>query len=127
MLGPFGSELQRENRRDRLSPPFFRLAYVREGVDPASPRKLLLGALHYLTVALIAVAIGTFVASAGFRSTFAAVFLGGLLGSDFITIGEPVWFHLPWDYTRGVIVFEVISWLLLAVLVARLVRPLGRI
>src|SRR5207237_4437612 len=36
--------------------PFYRLSYVREGVNPNSPAKLLLGTLHYATVAAIAVA-----------------------------------------------------------------------
>jgi hypothetical protein len=30
--------------------PFYRLSYVREGVDPNSPGKLALGCLHYLAV-----------------------------------------------------------------------------
>ena len=33
------------------SGPFYRLNYLREGVDPNSPGKLLVGSLHYVTVA----------------------------------------------------------------------------
>ena len=34
--------------------PFYRLSYVKEGIDPSSPRKLLIGCLHYLSVAGLA-------------------------------------------------------------------------
>lgn len=97
--------------------PFFRLSYVKEGVDPSSPRKLLIGCLHYLSVSVLA----TFLLwLAGPRSRcqgWAVVFVGGLLGSNLITIGDPVWFHLPWDYSRAVLLYEVIAWLLLGLAV----------
>jgi hypothetical protein len=44
-----------------------------------------------------------------FGRKFGAIVLAGLLGSDFITIGDPVWFHMLWDYTRGVLLFEIVS------------------
>jgi hypothetical protein len=104
--------------RQHKAGPFFRLSYVREGVDPSSPGKLLLGCLHYLTVAGLATAV---IGLAGQRSLVrrgAVVFLGGLLGSNLITLGDPLWFHLPWDYTAGVLLYEAVAWLVLGATVA---------
>jgi len=99
--------------------PFYRLSYVREGVDPDSAGKLLVGTFHYLTVAALAVGLAV-LAGPRRRRRFAIVALAGLLGSDFITIGDPVWFHMPWDYVRGVLVYEAVSWIALAAVAARL-------
>jgi hypothetical protein len=103
------------------SGPFFQLSYVREGVDPNSPGKLALGCLHYLLVAAIAVALVLVSGSTTFIHRFGVVVLGGLIGSIFITVGDPIWFHLPWDYARAVLLYEVVAWLLLGAVVARLV------
>jgi len=100
--------------------PFFQLSYVREGVDPNSPGKLALGCLHYLFVAAIAVALVRMSGSTTFIRRFGVVVLGGLIGSVFITIGDPIWFHLPWDYAQAVLLYEVVTWLLLGAVVARL-------
>jgi hypothetical protein len=100
--------------------PFFRLSYVSEGVDPSSPRKLLIGTLHYLTVAVVATALVWLAGAHSFVRTWTIVFVGGLLGSNFITLGDPVWFHLPWDFTRGVLFYEVVAWLLLGLTLATL-------
>ena len=99
--------------------PFYRLSYVREGVDPNSPRKLLLGTLHYVTVAALGVVLAI-LAGPAFSRRLAVVIVAGLLGSDFITVGDPVWFHMPWDYTRGVLVYEIVAWTLLGLCIARL-------
>ena len=100
------------------SGPFFRLSYVREGVDPSSPRKLLIGTLHYLSVAGLATALVWLAGSNSFGRAWAVVFVGGLLGSNLITVGDPVWFHLPWDYARGVLLYEGVAWFLLGLAVA---------
>jgi len=104
--------------------PFYRLSYVREGVNPNSAAKLILGTLHYVTVAAIAVALAMLAGPRPGRR-FAIVLLAGLLGSDFITVGDPVWFHMPWDYVRGVLLYEVASWALLAAIAARLAPRAG--
>lgn len=98
--------------------PFYRLSYVREGVDPNSPGKLVLGCLHYLAVAAIAVGLVMVSRAPSFGRRFSLVLLGGLLGTLFITLGDPIWFHLPWDYTRGVVLFELVAWALLGGMVA---------
>jgi hypothetical protein len=100
--------------------PFYRLSYVREGIDPNSPGKLILGCLHYLAVATIAVGLVLVSRTASFGRRLALVTLGGLLGTLFITLGDPIWFHLPWDYTLGVLLYELVAWALLGSIVARL-------
>jgi hypothetical protein len=54
---------------------------------------------------------------------FSLVLLAGLIGSVFITVGDPIWFHLPWDYARAVLLYEVVSWILLGSVVAKLAPP----
>ncbi|MEX2260685.1 MAG: hypothetical protein WD696_01975 [Bryobacteraceae bacterium] len=116
---------QRFLEQHRLG-PFFRLSYVREGVDPQSPRKLLLGVVHDLSVALIA-ALLLWVANPASRlRSFAIVFLAGLLGSNFHMVGDPVWFHMPWDYSMGVLFYDVVSWGLLGLTGSLLWRPLPK-
>ncbi len=102
--------------------PFFLLMYIREGVDPNSPGKLLGGVLHYVTVALLAVLLLWLAGAKSFMRRAGLVFIAGLLGTNFITLANPIWFHLPWDYTLGNALFEVVSWLLLAVVTAAIVR-----
>lgn len=108
-------------RQQHESGPFYRLSYVREGVDPASKVKLALGILHYLAVSAIAVALAV-LCGGSFAARFGSVLLGGLLGSSFITFGDFIWFHMPMDYIRGVLLFEGVSWMLLGLVVARLTR-----
>ena len=98
--------------------PFYRLSYVRAGVDPNSPAKLALGTLHYLIVAILAVGIVLISDATRFARRFLLVLGAGLLGSIFITLGDPIWFHMPWDYTRAVLLYEMVAWVLLAVVVA---------
>lgn len=103
--------------------PFYKLSYIKEGVDPNSPAKLTIGCLHYLTVAAIAVGILSLVQSMSLLVRVAVVFLSGLMGTNFISAGDPVWFHLPWDYAGGSILYETVSWLLLGIVTGLLVKP----
>jgi len=102
------------------SGPFFRLSYVREGVDPNSPAKLAVGCLHYLLVAALATALVVASSRTTYLRRFSLVLLGGSIGSIFITVGDPIWFHMPWDYAQAVLLYEVISWILLGGVVAKL-------
>jgi hypothetical protein len=46
-----------------------------------------------------------------------------LLGSVFITMGDPIWFHLHWDYARAILLYEIVSWILQDSVVAKLAPP----
>lgn len=98
--------------------PFYMLMYIREGVDPNSPGKLLLGVVHYIVVALLAVLLLSIVRLPAYWPRVATIFLAGLIGSIFITLGNPIWFHLPWDYTLGNLLYEGVSWLILGLTTA---------
>ncbi len=97
--------------------PFFKISYVREGANPSSPAKLMIGSLHNLVVACVATALLLLAAPAlsSFGQRFALVFMAGAMGSIFIQAGDPIWFHLPWDYVAGALVYEFVSWALLGV------------
>src|SRR5437868_684146 len=125
---PWPRRTKEEFRRfvaQHKSGPFYRVSFVREGVDPSSPRKILAGCALDLAVSAAAVALLA-MAGAGGGSPgrrFLIVFIAGLLGSLFITVGDPVWFHMPWDYVRGVLVYELVSLFLLAATLAWLAKP----
>jgi hypothetical protein len=108
------------------SGPFYRLSYVREGVDPNSPVKLLIGTLHYLSVAAVAVVIVVLAGQPSFLRRVTIVVLAGALGSIFVTLGDRVWFHMPWDHVRAALLYELVSWTLLALVVAALVPSAAR-
>jgi hypothetical protein len=100
--------------------PFFKLSYVAEGIDPQSPGKMLRGIGLYILIGFIAtalLAIARLAPQARLRSA-AAVFLGGVMGTLMIQVGDPVWFHLPWDYVAGNLVFELVAWAMLGAAVA---------
>lgn len=103
------------------SGPYYRLSYVKEGVDPASKLKLAIGTLHFFGVAALAVALAV-LTGGSFAARFGAVLLGGLLGTSFITVGDSIWFHMPMDYIRGALLYEAVAWILLGLVVARLTR-----
>jgi hypothetical protein len=105
--------------------PFFELRYVAEGVDPQSPAKMIRGFLHYLLISLLAAGLLRLTSAAlpVFWKRALAVFLAGMLGTLFIRLGDPIWFHVPWDYASGVLVYEVIAWLLLACVLAGIMKP----
>ncbi len=98
--------------------PFYKLSYIREGVDPNSPRKLTIGCLQYASVAAMAVAMLWIIRSPSFPRRASAVFLGGMMGTNLISLGDPVWFHLPWDYALGSLLYETVAWLLVATVTA---------
>jgi hypothetical protein len=108
------------------SGPFYRLSYVRQGVDPNSASKILKGTLQTFLTALFGVSIAFLAGSTNAVNRFAVVFLAGLIGSLYITVGDLVWFHLPWDNARGVLVFQIVSWALMAAMCARFLHSRSR-
>jgi hypothetical protein len=105
------------------SGPFYRLSFVREGVDPNSVRKILVGCFHYFVVAGVSVLLLLVTRPRTLMRRVCTVLLAGMIGSIFITVGDPIWFHMPWDYVRGELLYEVVAWLLLGVTVSVIVGP----
>lgn len=105
--------------------PFFKLSYVAEGVDPQSPRKMLLGLVHNYCVALLAACLLGLALPAlpRLRQRVLLIFLAGSIGTLFIQVGDPVWFHLPWDFVRGSLLYELGSWALLGLALGKLMPP----
>jgi hypothetical protein len=99
---------------------FFMVKYIAEGVDPQSPTKLLVGSLQYLTVAAMAVGLLSLSAAPRYSRRVAIVVIAGAIGTNFITLADPIWFHLPWDYTIGAALYELVSWTLLGLSTAAL-------
>jgi hypothetical protein len=76
--------------------------------------------------ALCGVLIALLAGSTNASNRFAVVFLAGLIGSLYITVGDPVWFHLPWDNARGMLLNQIVSWALMAAMCARFVHGRSR-
>jgi hypothetical protein len=98
--------------------------YIKEGVDPQAPAKILRGVLQYFVVSMIAVALVrlTMTAFTSFWRKFSVIFLAGLMGTFFIRLSDPIWFHLPWPHTIGNAVFEIVSWLLMGAVIAAILK-----
>jgi hypothetical protein len=69
--------------------------------------------LHYLSVAALATVLVWFTGCSSSRRAWTVIFIGGWLGSNLITLGDPIWFHLPWDYAAGVLIYETVAWAIL--------------
>jgi len=103
---------------------FFQLSYIKEGVDPQAPGKILRGVFQYFAVSMIAVALLrlTMTPSASFLRKFIIVLLAGLMGTIFIRLGDPIWFHLPWQHALGQAVYEMVAWLLMGAVIAAILK-----
>lgn len=98
------------------------MSYIREGVDPNSPRKLTIGSLHHAIVALFAVVLLMLSGAGRFWGRACLVFVGGMMGTVFITSPTHYGFTCP-DYATGAVIYESVSWALLAVVTASICRP----
>lgn len=96
------------------SGPFFELHFSREGVDPQSAEKFLLGSVQYLVVAALAAALLLLAGPLSSGRRFALVACAGLMGTTFIQLSRPIWFHLPWHYSLAHASFELGATLVLA-------------
>lgn len=97
---------------------FFELHDVAEGVDPNSPGKLLLGTLHHAVVAALAALLVHVAAPPTATRAATLVFVAGSLGTIFITLGDPIWFHLPWHHAAARTAYELGAWAVLAAVAA---------
>lgn len=100
------------------------MSYIREGVDSQAPGKILLGTLQYLVVSGLGVALLRLSAlpSSAVGRKFLLILVAGSIGSVFIRLGEPVWFHLPWPHALGNLVFEVGAWVPMGLALGKLVK-----
>lgn len=98
--------------------PFYQLHYVRSGVDPNSPLKMVLGMAHTWIAACLGLALVWVLGPQTRAKLFRTLVTAGLLGTWYIRIGEPVWFHLPWKHNLAVSIYDIGSWLILAAVLA---------
>jgi hypothetical protein len=124
---PMNTPETRRAFRDRhVAGSFYQLSFVREGVDPESGRKMLLGVFHHLVAAVITVLLVVVSGAATRWRIFGTVVLSGSLGTVFATLGNPVWFHLPWPHALGRAGYELVAWILLGTVCARMLGGTSR-
>ncbi|MGI9419319.1 MAG: hypothetical protein ACR2RA_15940 [Geminicoccaceae bacterium] len=104
--------------KQHSSGPFFKLAFVREGVDPTNPIKMLSGFLLYLAIAVAATVVLRLASRPGVAKATLLVTLAGAIGSLYANLADPVWFHLPSDYPLGALAFELVQWFLMGLTLA---------
>ncbi len=109
------------------SGPFFKISYVQQGVDPQTPGKILGGVGLYLLVALLATALLRLsgIDPRAVAKSATLILFGGAMGTLLIQVGDPIWFHLPWDYVLGNLVFELVAWTVLGLTVAWVLKTVA--
>ena len=106
--------------------PIVTIHYRAEGSEPMSPGTFAMGYFHEFIVLLIMGLMLKMAAVASFGARFVVVFMGGIAGSVFSTFSGPIWWLNPWSMAWTNTIYEVVAWLLAAVVLAALVKPAGR-
>lgn len=119
-----------EFERKHQEGPLLQLAYVAEGGDPMPASMFVFGLAHYFLVSLLA---GCMLAIAGnglrtFGRRFAVLGLFALAASLWANAADAIWWFHPLDYCLGNGAYQLVAGLLMAVVVAALVkRPAAKI
>lgn len=103
--------------------PFALVQLRKEGVNWAAPSIFINGFLHYLITALLIGLLLRKTRFASFGERFALVFLAGLAAAFFANLGDPIWFYLPWDYHVLQFGYDLTTWILIGLVMAKFVQP----
>jgi hypothetical protein len=103
--------------------PVAQVIFIREGVGVGAG-VFVWGYVHMFVTAVLA---GLFLraarpAAVSYGSRFNLVLLAGLAGSVFSNLGKPIWWHHPWSYHILYFAYDVTSWLLAALVLAKFIR-----
>lgn len=122
---PFPANTSTEEFMKRLaSGPLVQILYNRDGADPLQASVFVYGFLHMLASALVmAFALSQALpALPTYGARLQLVVVTGLAGSLFANLGRPIWWHQPWDFHLMNFAYELTSWMVAALVLARFVR-----
>jgi hypothetical protein len=103
--------------------PLAQVIFVKEGAVMGAG-VFFWGYVHMFVAALIGGLLlrGTLPTTTGYGSRVTFVLLVGLAGSFFSNLGKPIWWHQPWPYHLAYFAYDLSSWLLAALILAKFVR-----
>ncbi len=104
--------------------PIAEIIFLKHGAEPFSPYMFVHGFLHMFIAAflmgiLLSLALP---ALATYMDRVKAVVIAGLAGSFFAHLGDPIWFHHPWNMHILHFVYDLTCWILVGLILSRFVR-----
>jgi hypothetical protein len=119
-------EAMKAFQKKHAAGPLVEIVYRKDGLDPrAEGLTYVYGFGHCVGTALLAGFL-LLLASPALRSYARRVLFVALLGvfaAITITLANPIWYHHPWKFSLISAGFEVVAWLLSAVVLGAFVRP----
>ena len=104
--------------------PIAMLFFRKEGAPMMGPTVMIYGFLHMLLSAFIASIIVAASGAGTFFSRFMLVFWVGVFAAVWVELADVVWYYYPMDYFWLKFVYHVVACVLLALVLAWVVRPL---
>jgi hypothetical protein len=103
--------------------PIAQVVFVKEGAAMGAG-VFIWGYVHMFVTCLIGALIlrGALASTNGYGSRVSFVLMVGLAGSFFSNLGKPIWWHQPWPYHLAYFAYDLSSWLLAALILAKFVR-----
>jgi hypothetical protein len=120
---PASGASMEEVQKRAAAGPLAQVVFVKEGAAMGAG-VFIWGYLHMFATCLIGALIlrGVLASTNGYGSRVSFVFMVGLAGSFFSNLGKPIWWHQPWPYHLAYFAYDLSSWLLAALILAKFVR-----
>jgi hypothetical protein len=125
-LFPHPSQGSEEETQKRMSEGGFgRVIFVREGATMGGGT-FGLGYLHNLMTAFLLALLVRSAGGAGYGARLGIVFLAGLAGAIHSNLGKPIWFFDPWGAHLLDFAYDLSSYVVAGLVLAKFVRAEGR-
>jgi hypothetical protein len=125
-LFPHPSQGSEEDVQKKLAEGGFgRVVFVREGATMGGGT-FGLGYLHNLVTAFLLALLVRSAGGVGYGARFGTVFLAGLAGAIYSNLGKPIWYFDPWAAHVLDFAYDLSSYVVAGLVLAKFVRPEGR-